>query len=51
MNYVDTVNNFQGLSDIVIRYQDADPTGFKVHDQISDVADGDRVNSRERFIQ
>src|SRR5690606_32914465 len=50
-NDIGFFTNVQGLTYVVVGDQDANSSGFKVHDDLLDVADRDRVDPSKRFIQ
>ena len=49
MNDVGAIDQPEGFPNIVIGYQNADTSPFKVTHEILDVADCDRVDARERL--
>ena len=48
---IGSVGRIQGLPHIVVRQQDTDSSLGELHDDLLDLADGDRVDSAERFVQ
>ena len=51
MQDVCPIDDLERLAHIVVGDQDADPAVLEVRNQVADVADGDRVDAGQRFVE
>src|SRR5207245_6075490 len=48
---IGAVSNLERLTDVVVRYQHADPGGLKPHNDVLDVQHGQRIDSGKWLVQ
>ena len=51
MDDVGTVDDVQCFAHIVIRNQNTDPPVLEMRDQVTNITDGNGIDTRERFIE